>query len=562
MTSLLKPSAKKQLEQKLAEPAPIEKKYSLLNVWVISVFLKILLSIGYHSTDFEVHRNWLAITNTLPLSKWYIEATSQWTLDYPPMFGYFEWALSQLVPGFVKEDGCLDLVAQGNYGLPTVFFQRATVIISELVLFASLQWYINTSKTHSESRTAYVIASSLVLSPGLLIIDHIHFQYNGMMYGILVLVINCARLQKYLGCGFWFAILLCFKHIYLYLAPAVFVFLLRAYCLNLKFNKRKGLVTNVINLVNWMNLVKLGTIVVLTFGIVFSPFVYYGQLPELLARLFPFSRGLTHAYWAPNCWALYSFIDRVLIQVYNRIPLSRLPLKQLFNFNESLLSDPKYLNTATRGMVGDIEFLILPTITPKLTFFLTLFYQIMALIPLFIQPTFDRFVGSLALCGYASFLFGWHVHEKAILLVIFPITFLVVKDTRLLVPYNLLVSCGYVSLFPLIFTSSEWLIKVLYTFLWYIIYSFNFRNVTRIPKHLIGHEMILDRFISLYILGLVVIVTVTGLIDLFEEQLEVLKHLQFLKLIVISVYCGVGIIGSWNGFCWSYFVNDSIFKEE
>ncbi|GEQ69880.1 hypothetical protein JCM33374_g3556 [Metschnikowia sp. JCM 33374] len=549
------------------QKSPEMPHFSLFNLWCLSLFLKGLLIIAYHSTDFDVHRNWLAITNKLPLAQWYTENTSQWTLDYPPFFAYFEWALSQLVPSAVAADGCLDIVEKGVYGLPTVYFQRISVMATEIVLYLALRWYVETSSSPAEKTRAFAAASSLILSPGLLLIDHIHFQYNGMMYGLLVLMINCARLEKYVLCGLCFSVLLCFKHIYLYLAPAVFIYLLSAYTLNVSYDTKKSAIHNAVSLVKWGNLFKLGSTVVVVFVAAFSPFVYHGVVPQLLERLFPFSRGLTHAYWAPNIWAVYSFLDRVLIQMYKQIPITQVPLQKLLKFDPQLLEITQMLNSTTRGIVGDVEFLILPKITPKLTFLLTLFYQVMALIPLFIQPTFERFIGALTLCGYASFLFGWHVHEKAILLVIFPLTFLVTRDKRLLSSFNLLAACGHVSLFPLIFTCEEWLVKVVYTTLWYLIYYMVFRKVVRIPNHQNSLQAYtsyfsLDRVSSLYILGLIPVTILVTMIDLFESRLAILKKLEFMKLMIISVYCAVGIISSWNGFNWLYFVDESIWDHE
>lgn len=542
----------------------ISSTYSLRNIWVVSLALKLLLMVGYHSTDFDVHRNWLAITNNLPLRNWYVENTLQWTLDYPPFFAYFEWFISQFVPPIVQRDGCLDIVEVGQYGLPTVYFQRALVLLSELVLYVALQWYIDTCSTIQEKRRAYVVASSLVISPGLLIVDHMHFQYNGMMYGILVLCINHARLHNYLMAGFCFAVLLCFKHIYLYLAPAVFVFLLRAYCLNLHFEKSKTYADNIVGLIKWRNLLKLGSVVLGVFAIAFVPFAWYGKLPSLTERLFPFNRGLMHAYWAPNFWAIYAFVDRVLIQLYRRIPVSRYAINSTFRLNSSkiLLLEVGSLTSATRGIVGDTALWILPNITPRLAFLLTLFYQIMALIPLFIHPTFRRFVGCMTLCGYASFLFGWHVHEKAVLLLIFPLLFLASREHKLLGPFNLLTSCAYVSLFPLIYTSQEWVIKVVYTLMWYIIYYFNFRKVVNTPDLRLVGTYIINRLNAGYILGLVPLVLLVSLIDVFELRFAILEQFEFLKLMFVSLYCAIGIVLSWNALNWFYFVDESLWEDD
>lgn len=326
--------------------------------------------------------------------------------------------------------------------------------------------------------------------------------------------------------GLLFAALLCLKHIYLYLAPAYFVYLLRAYCLGPKsiFHIRFG------------NAIKLGTGILAVFGAAFGPFAYWGQIPQLLSRLFPFSRGLCHAYWAPNVWAIYSFIDRFMIFIAPRLGLH---------------VNTDAINSVTRGLVGDTSFAVLPEVTARTTFILTLLFQTIPLIKLFLDPTWDTFIGAVTLCGYASFLFGWHVHEKAILLVIIPFSLIALKDRRYLGAFRPLAVAGHVSLFPLLFTAAEFPIKTIYTIFWLVLFLLAFDRLAPASNRHRVFLIELDRLSTLYIAVSIPLIAYCSLLHgmIWGEKLE------FLPLMFMSSYSAVGVVGSWVRFLVVFFTS-------
>ncbi|KAJ7047479.1 glucosyltransferase [Mycena alexandri] len=518
-------------------------EYDLL---FLSTSMKLLLFPSYRSTDFEVHRNWMAITHSLPMSQWYYDTTSEWTLDYPPFFAYFEKLLS--IPASFIDPKMVDLNNLDYAPWTVVAYQRSTVILSELVLGAALLRFIRGSVDPSTQR---IISASLFLHPGFLIVDHIHFQYNGFMFGIMLWSILMARNGNKLASGILFAVLLNFKHIYMYLAPAYFVYLLRSFCIS---PSGKLEIKNFLSLAN---------AVIAVFIVSFGPWIVMGQIPQVLSRLFPFTRGLNHAYWASNFWALVTAADRVLLRYVSRT-------------GADVAINISGVASTSRGLVGDTVFAVLPTIKPIHTFILTAGLQSIALIKLWFTPTYKSFLTSLTLCGYASYLFGWHVHEKAILLVLVPLSLLAAERHAYFRTFIIASVAGIFSLFPLIFTPGESIVKVLYSVLWVVfVYVPLTRRVYEFPISL--SFVIIDTLEKIYLAGfplLQLFVTLFPMLVAHRQQSAAapadtcvstadficpepdphaggVAAMEFLPLMLTSVYCAIGLL--W-GFCRLMFV--------
>lgn len=150
----------------------------------------------------------MAITHSLPISKWYFEvtsicgnkykATSEWTLDYPPFFAYFEYILGVFAPAF---DAKMLIITKEEYrSVETIFFQRISVILTDIVFIFAVYKYVRSDSSLSSMKARISTFAILICNVGLLFVDRknvniilnsqfvdIHFQYNGMLMGYVSL---------------------------------------------------------------------------------------------------------------------------------------------------------------------------------------------------------------------------------------------------------------------------------------------------------------------------------------------------------------------------------------
>ena len=383
----------------------------------LAIALRLMVGLWPHSGagippmygDFEAQRHWMEVTTALPLGHWYKNTTENdlqyWGLDYPPLTAYVSYFF-----GLIGKAICPEVVefynSRGYEGVTGKIFMRSTVLICDILVFipAAVMVYrlmLNTLQDWKVIRDGQILfLTSCVLVPGLLLIDHGHFQYNGVCLGLALLgSLFVLKEHEILG-SIFFCLSLNFKQMSLYYSPVFFFFLLRKCWGEGTINKKV------------LRLAKLGLTVISTFAVMWYPFCAYphpdetciSSMLQVLHRQFPFARGIFEDKVA-NIW----YAASVVVDV------------------RQFLSGPQ---------------LVLCSLS------LTLLLLAPTCWMLFTRPT-NACGMMLALMNssLAFFLASYQVHEKSILLALLPAAFLA-PHSPLLVAW--LQCLGCFTMFPLL----------------------------------------------------------------------------------------------------------------
>jgi hypothetical protein len=298
---------------------------------------------------------------------------------------------------------------------------RGSVVATDFVLFLAAWLYLSTTQ---QSKAQQLSTLCLVVGNcGLLFVDHIHFQYNGVMLGLLVLCLYFAATGKHLFHAATFSCLVLMKHLFVPLAPVFAVYLLVNHCV-VSAPPAAGhnpIAFGAINSRRKFSLWKfmqLAAIACTALALAFGPFLIQKngaeQISQIISRLFPFGRGLVHAYWAPNVWALYCMCDKLLFfaaKKLNNESLNAL-LMRMFQFGAHEASG----HNSAAGLVGDFTFAVLPRITPGVCMGLLALALVPALYVMYTKPTPKSLIHCLVFASLSSFMVGYHVHEKAVII--------------------------------------------------------------------------------------------------------------------------------------------------
>ncbi|NXV20955.1 ALG6 glucosyltransferase, partial [Cepphus grylle] len=347
--------------------------------------------------DYEAQRHWQEITYNLPIRQWYFNTSDNnllyWGLDYPPLTAYHSF-LCAYIAKLINPDWIALHTSRGYESQPHKLFMRTTVFVADLLVYIpAVILYCFSLKETSTKKKASICALCILLYPGLILIDHGHFQYP-LSLGFALWGVLCLSYDWDLLGSVAFCLALNYKQMELYHSLPFFCYLLGK-CFK-KGLKGKGLVL----------LTKIAGTVVVSFAVCWLPFCTdMAQIMQVLRRLFPIDRGLFEA-------CMFS---------------SPPPCCKLANIWCSL------------SVLIKIKNIVSPQTQLKLSFAVTFLSLLPTCIKLTVQPSLRGFKFALVSCALSFFLFSFQVHEKSILLVSVPVC-LIINEIPFMATWFLLVS--------------------------------------------------------------------------------------------------------------------------
>lgn len=362
---------------------------TLLKILAVTFFLRLSVSLLPHSGqaapptygDFEAQRHWMSLTAHLPITEWYFHDSSWWRLDYPPLTAYHSYILGRL--GTWLNPAWFDLdTSRGMETLSLKTFMRCTVLLSEALVF--LPAVLIFSRLRSSKRSSRLLLAALLLQPGIILIDHGHFQYNTVMLGFFLLAI-CSFLSDFplLGCGFFVAAL-GFKQMALFYAPAV-----ASYLTGRCFFGPKGFQP--------FHLLQIVAVTALSFAVLYIPILL----------------GVWHEMSVSQAWPTdyQPFLDQILQTLHRIFPLSR-----------GLFEDKVANIWCTIHFSGLYKLHYSPAALQLAALCLTMAMILPPCLIIFLRPRKDLMMLAFTTCAWGFFLASYQVHEKNVLLPLVPMT--------------------------------------------------------------------------------------------------------------------------------------------
>ena len=92
-----------------------------------------------------------------------------------------------------------------------IIFMRSTALLGDILLFFSIKRFCKIINLNIQRY--WILLFSIMFNAGLVIVDNIHFQYNGIFFGILFLSLGSIAKKEYVLGAVFYCICICMKHI-------------------------------------------------------------------------------------------------------------------------------------------------------------------------------------------------------------------------------------------------------------------------------------------------------------------------------------------------------------